>query len=90
MPSSTSSRTRTSVHSGGHHRSATRPNPAIWPGRGAELRADQREFRSVRWYNSDEQLAWPSDLFDPRMTRYIRKLAAARPRDPLHVSSRTP
>ncbi len=58
--------------------------------RDVELRPDRREFRSVRWYNNDEHLEWPSDRFDPQMTRYIRTLKAARPRDPLHVRSRTP
>ena len=52
-------------------------------GRAAELRPDPREFRSVRWYNIDEQLEWPADRFDPQMTRFIRKLKAALPRDPL-------
>jgi 8-oxo-dGTP diphosphatase len=59
-------------------------------GRAVELRPDPREFRSVRWYNLDEQLEWPADRFDPQMTRFIRKLKAALPRDPLHVRSRTP
>ena len=59
-------------------------------GRDAELRPDPREFRSVRWYNIDEQLEWPADTFDPQMTRFIRKLKAALPRDPLPVGSRTP
>jgi 8-oxo-dGTP diphosphatase len=58
--------------------------------RDAELRPDPREFRSVRWYNIDEQLEWSADSFDPQMTRFIRKLKAALPRDPLHVGSRTP
>jgi 8-oxo-dGTP pyrophosphatase MutT (NUDIX family) len=58
--------------------------------RDVELRPDPREFRSVRWYNIDEQLEWPADSFDPQMTRFIRKLKAALPRDPLHVGSRTP
>jgi 8-oxo-dGTP diphosphatase len=58
-------------------------------GRAVELRPDPREFRSVRWYNLDEQLEWPADRFDPQMTRFIRKLKAALPRDPLHVRSRT-
>jgi 8-oxo-dGTP diphosphatase len=53
------------------------------------LRPDAREFRSVRWYNVDEQLEWPSDTFDPQMTRFVRKLKAALPRDPLHDRSRT-
>ena len=57
--------------------------------RDAELRPDPREFRSVRWYNIDEQLEWPADRFDPQMTRFIRKLKAALPRDPLPVGSRT-
>jgi 8-oxo-dGTP pyrophosphatase MutT (NUDIX family) len=55
-----------------------------------ELRPDPREFRSVRWYNIDEQLEWPADRFDPQMTRFIRKLKAALPRDPLPVGCRTP
>jgi len=38
----------------------------------------------------DEQLEWPADRFDPQMTRFIRKLKAARPRDPLPGGSRTP
>jgi 8-oxo-dGTP diphosphatase len=59
-------------------------------GRAVELRPDPREFRSVRWYNIDEQLEWPVDRFDPQMTRFIRKLKAALPRDPLHARSRTP
>jgi len=59
-------------------------------GRAVELRPDPREFRSVRWYNIDEQLEWPGDRFDPQMTRFIRKLKAALPRDPLHDRSRTP
>jgi 8-oxo-dGTP diphosphatase len=54
-----------------------------------KLRPDAREFRSVRWYNVDEQLEWPSDTFDPQMTRFVRKLKAALPRDPLHDRSRT-
>jgi 8-oxo-dGTP diphosphatase len=58
-------------------------------GRDAEIHPDPREFRSVRWYNIDEQLEWPSDTFDPQMTRFIRKLKAALPRDPLHARSRT-
>jgi 8-oxo-dGTP diphosphatase len=58
--------------------------------RDLELRPDPREFRSVRWYNIDEQLEWPADRFDPQMTRFIRKLKAALPRDPLHDRSRTP
>ena len=58
--------------------------------RDVELRPDPREFRSVRWYNIDEQLEWPADSFDPQMTRFIRKLKAALPRDPLHVGGRTP
>jgi 8-oxo-dGTP diphosphatase len=45
----------------------------------AELRPDPREFRSVRWYNIDEQLEWPAATFDPQMTRFIRKLKAALP-----------
>jgi 8-oxo-dGTP diphosphatase len=48
-------------------------------GRAVELRPDPREFRSVRWYNIDEQLEWPGDRFDPQMTRFIRKLKAALP-----------
>jgi 8-oxo-dGTP diphosphatase len=59
-------------------------------GRDAEIHADPREFRSVRWYNIDEQPEWPADQFDPQMTRFIRKLKAALPRDPLHGGSRTP
>ena len=59
-------------------------------GRAVELRPDPREFRSVRWYNIDEQLEWPGDRFDPQMTRFIRKLKAALPRDPLHARSREP
>ena len=59
-------------------------------GRDVELRPDPREFRSVRWYNIDEQLEWPADRFDPQMTRFIRKLKAALPRDPLPAGSRTP
>jgi 8-oxo-dGTP diphosphatase len=59
-------------------------------GRDAEIQADPREFRSVRWYNIDEQPQWPADQFDPQMIRFIRKLTAALPRDPLHVGSRTP
>jgi 8-oxo-dGTP diphosphatase len=59
-------------------------------GRDAEIRPDPREFRSVRWYNIDEQLEWSADAFDPQMTRFIRKLKAALPRDPLPVGSRTP
>jgi 8-oxo-dGTP diphosphatase len=59
-------------------------------GRAVELRPDPREFRSVRWYNIDEQLEWPANRFDPQMTRFIRKLKAALPRDPLHARSRTP
>ena len=51
--------------------------------RAAELRPDPREFRSIRWYNVDEQLEWPSDTFDPQMTRFVRKLKATLPRDPL-------
>jgi 8-oxo-dGTP diphosphatase len=58
--------------------------------RSVELRPDPREFRSVRWYNIDDQLEWPADTFDPQMTRFIRKLKAALPRDPLHDRSRTP
>jgi 8-oxo-dGTP diphosphatase len=58
-------------------------------GRAAELRPDQREFRSVGWYNVDEQLEWPAHVFDPQMTRFIRKLTATLPRDPLHARSRT-
>jgi 8-oxo-dGTP diphosphatase len=58
--------------------------------RDAEIQPDPREFRSVRWYNIDEQLEWPADTFDPQMTRFIRKLKAALPRDPLPVGSRTP
>jgi 8-oxo-dGTP diphosphatase len=57
--------------------------------RAVELRPDPREFRSVRWYNVDEQLEWPANTFDPQMTRFIRKLTAALPRDPLHDRSRT-
>jgi 8-oxo-dGTP diphosphatase len=59
-------------------------------GRDAETHPDPREFRSVRWYNIDEQPEWPADQFDPQMTRFIRKLKAALPRDPLHGGSRTP
>jgi 8-oxo-dGTP diphosphatase len=58
--------------------------------RDQELRPDSREFRSVRWYNIDEQLEWPADRFDPQMTRFIRKLKAALPRDPLPAGRRTP
>jgi 8-oxo-dGTP diphosphatase len=58
--------------------------------RAAELHPDPREFRSVRWYNIDEQLEWPADRFDPQMTRFIRKLKAALPRDPLPARSSTP
>jgi 8-oxo-dGTP pyrophosphatase MutT (NUDIX family) len=47
--------------------------------RAVELRPDPGEFRSVRWYNIDEQLEWPADRFDPQMTRFIRKLKAALP-----------
>ena len=59
-------------------------------GRAVELRPDPGEFRSVRWYNIDEQPEWPAGRFDPQMTRFIRKLKAALPRDPLPASSRTP
>jgi 8-oxo-dGTP pyrophosphatase MutT (NUDIX family) len=59
-------------------------------GRDVELHPDPREFRSVRWYNIDEQLEWPADVFDPQMTRFIRKLKAALPRDPLPVGCSTP
>ena len=52
--------------------------------------AAPREFRSVRWYNIDEQLEWPADRFVPQLTCFIRKLKAAWPRDPLHAASRTP
>jgi 8-oxo-dGTP diphosphatase len=58
-------------------------------GRAVELHPDPREFRSVRWYNIDEQREWPADTFDPQMTRFISKLKAALPRDPLHARSRT-
>jgi 8-oxo-dGTP diphosphatase len=47
--------------------------------RAVEFRPDPGEFRSVRWYNIDEQLEWPADRFDPQMTRFIRKLKAALP-----------
>jgi 8-oxo-dGTP diphosphatase len=59
-------------------------------GRADELHPDPREFRSVRWYNVDEQLEWPDGTFDPQMTRFIRKLKAALPRDPLPAGSRRP
>jgi 8-oxo-dGTP diphosphatase len=59
-------------------------------GRAVGLQPDPREFRSVRWYNIDEQLEWSDDRFDPQMTRFIRKLKAALPRDPLPAGSRTP
>ena len=52
--------------------------------RAAPLYPDPREFRSVRWYNIDKQPEWPDDQFDPQMDRFIRKLKAALPRDPLH------
>jgi 8-oxo-dGTP diphosphatase len=58
--------------------------------RAAPLHPDPREFRYVRWYNIDEQPEWPEDQFDPQMDRFIRKLKAALPRDPLHVLGRTP
>jgi hypothetical protein len=59
-------------------------------GRAAELRPGSCEFRSVRWYNIDEQLEWPANRFDPQMTRFIRTLKAALPRDPLPARTRTP
>ena len=34
--------------------------------RDLELRPDPREFRSVRWYNIDEQLDWPATGSTPR------------------------
>jgi 8-oxo-dGTP diphosphatase len=52
-------------------------------GRAVALQPDPREFRSVRWYNIDEQPGWSADQFDPQMNRFIRKLKAALPRDPL-------
>jgi 8-oxo-dGTP diphosphatase len=52
-------------------------------GRAAALQPDPREFRSVRWYNIDEQPGWSANQFDPQMNRFIRKLKAALPRDPL-------
>ncbi len=59
-------------------------------GRAAALQPDPREFRSVQWYNIDEQPEWSANQFDPQMNRFIRKLKAALPRDPLPVQSRTP
>jgi 8-oxo-dGTP diphosphatase len=45
--------------------------------RAAALQPDRREFRSVRWYNIDEQAEWPVGQFDPQMGRFTRKLTAA-------------
>jgi 8-oxo-dGTP diphosphatase len=59
-------------------------------GRAAALQPDPREFLSIRWYNIDEQPDWPADLFDPQMNRFIRKLKAALPRDPLLARSHAP
>jgi 8-oxo-dGTP diphosphatase len=58
-------------------------------GRDAEIRPDPREFRSVRWYNMDEQPQWAAGQFDPQMNRFVGKLTAALPRDPLPGGSRT-
>jgi 8-oxo-dGTP diphosphatase len=45
--------------------------------RAAELRPDPGEFRSVEWLGIDERTQWPTDRFDPQMSRFIGKLKVA-------------
>ena len=45
-------------------------------GMAAELRPDPREYEGVRWFGFDEERAWPGDVYDPHMHRFVRKLTA--------------
>ena len=45
--------------------------------RGAPLTPDPREFRSVRWFDLDDQRDWPPDRYDPEMGRFAAKLRQA-------------
>jgi len=38
---------------------------------------DPREFKSIRWYDVDEQRDWPADIYDPEIHRFAAKLRAA-------------
>lgn len=42
-----------------------------------ELAWDRREFASVRWWSPEEILGAPSSQFDPHLSRFVAKLAAA-------------
>ena len=49
--------------------------------REAHLTPDQREFKSVRWFDLNQQYGWPEGSYDPEMHRFAAKLEAAqRPR----------
>jgi ADP-ribose pyrophosphatase YjhB (NUDIX family) len=49
--------------------------------RAAQIIPDPREFKSVRWFDLDQQCSWPADTYDPEMHRFAAKLKAAqRPR----------
>lgn len=43
----------------------------------AQLVPDQREFRSVRWFDLNQQCGWPESSYDPEMHRFAAKLEAA-------------
>ena len=43
-------------------------------GRETQLTPDPREFKSVRWFDVDEQRGWPADTYDPQMHRFAAKL----------------
>jgi 8-oxo-dGTP diphosphatase len=39
-----------------------------------QLTPDPREFKSVRWFDVDDQRDWPADTYDPEMNRFAAKL----------------
>ena len=43
----------------------------------AQLVPDQREFKSVRWFDLNQQGGWPESGYDPEMHRFAAKLEAA-------------
>ncbi|HEX3517010.1 MAG TPA: NUDIX hydrolase [Trebonia sp.] len=45
--------------------------------RETQLDPDQREFKSVRWFDLNPQYGWPEDSYDPEMHRFAAKLQAA-------------
>ena len=46
--------------------------------RETKLVPDQREFKSVRWFDLNQPGGWPESSYDPEMHRFAAKLGAAK------------